>query len=319
MIDFSKCIRTFNKFAGSEKKAAIIYNENVYMIKFPDPPRALKADFSYKNNQFSEYVGSHIFDICGFNTQKTELSFINDEKGKRKVVVACKDFTQDGSILYEFSKFGDAFVDSENDLTTTIEHVYKIIECNTLLLEKQYYIDSFWNMFVIDCLIGNGDRHLNNFGVLVKGSDVKFAPIYDCGSSLGALFTDERMEQLLTNESEFKSKEYNSTSCYSYEGKRVFYHMLFADPPQDLKNAILQITPKINMNAITSFIESIDCVSAVRKKYMIQSITIRYEKIILPAYKKQLEKEKENEKATLSQAELRALYKTQQPTIPRVR
>ena len=47
-------------------------------------------------------------------------------------------------------------------------------------------------MFIIDCLIGNNNRHNENWGFLVnkKSSVAESAPIYDCGSCLNPLIDD---------------------------------------------------------------------------------------------------------------------------------
>ena len=42
MIDFNRGEEIFNKFAGSEAKTAILYENEVYMIKYPDPIRQRK-------------------------------------------------------------------------------------------------------------------------------------------------------------------------------------------------------------------------------------------------------------------------------------
>ena len=46
----------------------------------------------------------------------------------------------------------------------------------------------------IDCLIGNEDRHNGNWGFLknIKDEKLVFAPIYDCGSCLFSVYTDEK-------------------------------------------------------------------------------------------------------------------------------
>lgn len=69
MIDFSKGKEVASRYSGSENKKAIIYNNELYMIKFPDPIREQSNELSYKNNHFSEYIGCHIFSSCGISTQ----------------------------------------------------------------------------------------------------------------------------------------------------------------------------------------------------------------------------------------------------------
>ena len=42
MLDFNKGIERLNKFLGSEKKTTVMYENKIYMIKFPDPVRDKK-------------------------------------------------------------------------------------------------------------------------------------------------------------------------------------------------------------------------------------------------------------------------------------
>ncbi len=52
-------------------------------------------------------------------------------------------------------------------------------------------------MFIIDSLIGNTDRHNENWGFLLNKNTgkVEFAPIYDCGSCLNPMLEDEEIEE----------------------------------------------------------------------------------------------------------------------------
>ena len=92
MIDFTNAIEEFNNYKGSEKKKTLIYNNTKYLVKFPDPVREKNKNISYINNTFSEYVGSNILKIVGFETQNTilgrykyngrEKSFIKNDRAK---------------------------------------------------------------------------------------------------------------------------------------------------------------------------------------------------------------------------------------------
>jgi hypothetical protein len=288
MIDFNSGIEQPNKFLGSEKKTTILLDGKIYMLKYPDPIRntGLKDIISYKNNQFSEHIGSNIFNACGFDAQETALGFFTDYTGKKKIVVGCVDFTQDGSVLYEIKKLANQIISKDEKLTATIEHVTLVINELKFIKDKQIIINSFWDMFVIDALIGNGDRHFGNWGLLDKGGELIFAPVYDCGSSLGALLDDEEMRDTLKREVSFKAKEYNITSCYHINGKRIFYHEIFKNPPRELLEAIKRTVPKIDMKKIHAIVDSTAYISETRKKYLKQSLTIRYEQILSPALKR---------------------------------
>jgi len=289
MIDFTLGKELFNKFGGSELKTTILYDNTVYLVKYPDPVREQNNTLSYMNNQFSEYIGSHIFAECGFTTQETVLGYFNDMEGNQKIVVGCKDFTQNGATLHEFAKFCNQTLTKKTDVT--IETVNKVIATNPLIVDKIGAINSFWDTFVIDVLIGNSDRHLNNWGFINVDGNLSFSPIYDCGSSLAALLADDRMAELLQNWTDFKNVEFNITSCYYMNGKRIFYHEIFKNPPHDLQNAIKRTVPKIDLSKIGNIIDETPKISDIRKEYLKSAVLLRYEQILLPSFRR-LEKEK---------------------------
>ena len=294
LIDFNKGQETFNKFAGSEAKTTVAYDGEVYMIKYPDPIREKKNVLSYMNNQYSEHIGCSIFRSCGMKTQDTALGYYTDINGKKKIVVGCKDFTIDGAKLYEFSKFGHQIL-VEGKPGVSIESVVEVVNRSSLIKDKEATLEKFWDMFVIDALIGNSDRHFDNWGILVKEDDVSFAPVYDCGSALAALLSDEQMEELMRNPVAFKNEEYNVFSCYYMDGKRIFYHGIFQSPPEKLEEAIKRIVPKIDMGKVHSIIDSVPGMSDTRKKYLKSAVDIRYEQILAPALRRLLKRDKKLE------------------------
>lgn len=291
MINFNEEEEVFNhKFGGSERKKSFVLRGRLYMVKFPDPIRETKNELSYMNNQFSEDIGCKIFNSIGISTQKTFLGTYITPEGKRKVVVACENFCTNGFELMEFNKLMRMNTDRElnnfrgfniEGVMDIIDHIPKISD-----MQKDMFKSRFWDMFVVDAYIGNTDRHLDNWGFLTKGNIIKEAPIYDCGSSLAALLSDERMEQNLKNAAEFSNAEYNIPSAYSYQGKRVFYHEIFKTPPYDLKQAVKRIVPRISTTEVEKIISSTPEISDVRKEYLKKSLQTRYERILLPALKK---------------------------------
>ena len=296
LLNFNDGEERLNKFLGSEKKTTILYDGTLYMLKYPDPIRSsnLKGVLSYKNNQFSEHIGSSIFRACGLEVQETVLGSFTDKTGKEKIVVGCKDFTQDGSTLYEISKLANQAAVSSGKLDATIENIVVIIDDIEMIKDKGAVLRGFWDMFVIDALIGNSDRHFGNWGVLEKDGELRFAPVYDCGSSLGALLEDAEMERLMTAGNLFRNKEYNVSSCYSMGGKKIFYHEIFKNPPDDLAEAIKRVTPNIDMSKIHMIVDSTEEISETRKEYLKKALDTRYEQIIQPALKRVLRREKDN-------------------------
>ena len=281
MIDFNNGEEQLNRFPGSEKKTTVLYENKLYMIKYPDPVRAKGNELSYMNNQYSEHIGCSIFHACGFDTQETVLGYFRDINGNQKIVVGCADFTQGGWTLHEFSKLGNQIlVDSKFD--TTIENVGLVINQSNLIVKKAEILNRFWDMFVIDALLANPDRHFDNWGILAKDDDVRFAPIYDCGSSLSALLDEKVMAEILADHTAFKNEEYNVTSCYTLRGKRIFYHEIFKNPMYELIEAVKRTVPMIDMEKVCGIIDSAELMSAIRKEYLKNAVVLRYNLILLP-------------------------------------
>ena len=72
------------------------------------------------------------------------------------------------------------------------------------------------------------------------------------------------------------------------DGKRVLYHEILKNPPEDLRQAIQRIVPRIKMAAaqIDNFIDRTEGLSDISKEYMKKSLLLRRELILLPALKK---------------------------------
>lgn len=286
MIDFTNCKELISTYGGSEKKKKIVYENKIYLLKFPDPIRDKGNTLSYMNNQFSEYIGCHIMESLGISVQRTIMG-IYDENFKKKIVVACEDFTDSDNELVEFTKLANSVTRIDNKFKCNIEDVYSVIDNTKIIKNKEEIIRSFWDMFVADALIGNPDRHLDNWGLLynIKTNSYIFSPIYDCGSCLHALFSNEKKEKILANKIEMKNVAYNIKSAYSMNHRRIFYSEIFKNPPRDLKDAILRIAPRIDMGKINAIIDSVPAISNVDKQFFKESIKIRKELIIDKALK----------------------------------
>ena len=289
VIDFTNSIEKVCEYGGSEKKKKIIYNGEVYLLKFPDPIREKNMPLSYINNVFSEYIGCKIFDSVNIPVQKVILGIYNEKKEneiKQKVVVACKDFTSEKQKLVEFSSLANSITGVDKKFITKIEDIYEVFNNLNYDFDKKIMIENFWNMFIVDTLIGNTDRHLSNFGVIDDGKTLKFSPVNDCGSALHPLLTDEKINYLLNNESEFKNVAYSIYPVYTYENKKITYSEFYKKDISDLNDALLRIYPRIEMNKIYDIIDNTMYLSLERKEFLKKSVTIRKEKILDVAYKK---------------------------------
>lgn len=280
MIDFTKCRELFNNYSGSEKKKTLVYEDNNYLVKFPDPIREKNKAISYINNAFSEYVGSHIFELCGFNTQKTILGKYN-YNGKEKNVCACLDFTNDKYKLKEFELLALS-MNPDKKIGTNLDDILKVIE-ESNVINSEDTKNRFFDMFIIDALIGNTDRHNGNWGFISDGDEILFSPIYDNGSCLNPMLDDSELENL--SESDIKNLAINCYSVLKIDEKKINYmNYIESMCDNNVNEALKRIFPNIDIDSINSFIDNIECMSDVRKIFYKKIINYRYN-ILSKVYK----------------------------------
>ncbi len=275
LVDFTKCKEEINEYKGSEKKKTLIFDGKKYLVKFPDPLIKKNKNISYINNAFSEYIGSHIFEIIGIKTQNTILGEykIND---KIKIVCACEDFTTNTKILYEFENLTNStMVDKKVD--TEISDIIEVIKENNNIIDVDDTIKNFWKMFIVDSLIGNTDRHNGNWGFIKDNEtgEITFSPIFDCGSCLNPLLEDTDLENL--DEVELKNLALNCYSCLKEDGKKINYFTYISSRKnEECNKALKEIVKKIDMNKINNMIDEIDCISDVRKDFYKKILNKRF-------------------------------------------
>ncbi len=275
MIDFTNCVEEMNNYKGSEKKKTLIFEDKRYLVKFPDPVREKNKNISYINNSLSEYVGSNIFRLVGFETQETLLGKYKFN-GVEKTVCACLDFTDDENELYEFESIALS-ANPDKKIGTELEDILEILR-NSKLFDYNSIQEKFWDMFIIDSIIGNTDRHNGNWGFLVnkKTKKIEFSPIYDCGSCLNPMLEDSDIEKMRVED--FKNIVLNCYSCLKDNNKKINYMTFIKSRKNNECNeALKRMFNKIDIEKIDSFINNISCISDVRKDFYKKIISMRYD------------------------------------------
>lgn len=293
LIDFSNCeqLNFLSYNGGNGSKIGINYNGTAYMLKFP--PYNDKTNI-YTNSCISEYISCHIFQMLGFETQNTMLGIYN-QNGEEKIVVACKDFTMDKlqkeKELHDFASIKNTIIENSlsNGYGTELNDVIETI-LNQNILPENEMLEHFWNMFIVDSLLGNFDRHNGNWGFLVdlKTHEISFAPIYDCGSCLYPQLSDEQMKEYLNNEDEINKRIYVfPNSALKINDRKInYYDFINSLQNEDCNNALLRIYTRINLNEIKEFIDNVPLISDTRKTFYKTMIESRLEKILEPAFTK---------------------------------
>ena len=258
-IDFTDCERlpgrAYNGANG--KKIAVRYDDDVWLLKFPPSTAEKPTTLSYSNSCYSEHLASTIANMIGLKAQETRLGTFTN--GKAKVVCACRDFTADGKVLYDFCSIKNTVIDSDTGGTGT--------EMNDVLetIELQSFVDPvelkahFWDMFVVDAFLGNFDRHNGNWGFLVDPTTRKaeIAPAFDFGSCLLPQADDDIMRRVIGDKAELDARIYNfPASALKQEGKKIGYVDFIAQNRDGvLAPSLARIVPRIDLAAINAFID----------------------------------------------------------------
>ena len=282
MIDFNKWeINTFRDYGGANGNKICMMNDKIpYMVKFINP----KVDNLSVNTCISEYIGCHIFQLIGIKAQETLLGKYKIY-GKDSLAVACKDFNVNGYQLREFLSVKNTCIDSsENGKGTSLLGILSAIE-EQRKIDPYKLKDFFWNMFIIDAFIGNFDRHNGNWGILSNEERRvhEIAPIYDCGSCLYSRATEHDMEEILSNKAlqEQRIFEFPTSALKdSFDKKINYFDYISSGINKDCTAALCKITPKIDMDKIFQFINNIDAISKLQKKFYCTMLGLRKERIL---------------------------------------
>ena len=293
MIDFTNLPIRNKTYAGANgSKISIIYNDELYMLKFPAVPK-INKEMSYANSCISEYIGCHIFESVGIPVQKTILGTYT-ANNKTKVVVACKDFTSGGLVLQDFASLKNTIIDSaHNGYGTELSDIEMTLSEQTAI-DPQILTEWFWDMFIVDALIGNWDRHNGNWGFLYNTitDEVSLAPVYDCGSCLFPQADEEIMHSILYNPAELEMRIFERPlSGIKINGQKLQYFKFISSlENKNCNKALKRILPKISIEKIYEIVDETPFISDLQKNFYKTLLRERKDRILDFSYNKLLKR-----------------------------
>lgn len=298
MIDFTNAVQKNKTYAGANGgKISVLYNGEQYMLKFPPFP-TINKEMSYTNSCISEYIGCKVFESVGIPVQETVIGTYTS-KGKEKIVVACKDFTSQGITLQDFASLKNRIIDSErNGYGTELADILSTIDEQTAM-DSETLKTRFWDMFIVDALIGNWDRHNGNWGFLYNNAtdEVTLAPVFDCGSSLYPQADEDLMKKILSDKNELNHRIFDiPLSAVTYNGKKINYFKFLSEGKfPDCNKALKRIASRIDMKKIYEIIDNTPTVTELQKEFYKTMLTARKERIIDFSLNKLKEKSKKHD------------------------
>lgn len=300
---------TYGGAAGN--KEGILYQEELWLVKYPKNIKNLHntGSASYSTAPLSEYIGSQVFHILGYDVHQTFLGERND-----KLVVACKDFAVHGLLLeirtiknYANKELSDlleeSFSETESNHVVNLEELLLHLHYNPILKQVPAIRERFWEQAVIDIYINNNDRNNGNWGILRSTTGIdSLAPIFDNGGCLQTKISEEKINAVLSNRSMAMKNACNTQTAYG-TGGHTLSSVKFLDLYEThagLRNALLKTVPLIQQkekqitNMICSIPEKhtlqngseIDVCSRSRKELYLLQMHSRLQNLLEPYYKK---------------------------------
>lgn len=294
------------------QKEGIIFQNEYWLIKYPQRTRSInKKDISYTTSPLSEYIGSHIYKILGFDVHDTVLGIRHD-----RIVVACKDFCDFPGELREIRTLKNIYneklgndLEFESDLNekgsayvVQFKELLLHFKYNPVLSEVEGIEERFWDCLLVDALIKNSDRNNENWGLLFKNGLYELAPVFDNGAAFSNKLLDEQIEKMMNDKVEFKNNSLNIITAYGDKKHHYnFKYFLSQDHLLGLDESIKKLVPIITrrfsqiekfINDIPESYNGITVCSPIRKRFYIEGMKIRIEELLVPSYEKILEKER---------------------------
>ena len=184
-----------------------------------------------------------------------------------------------------------------------IENVYLILDTEF----GRKVLPGFFYMVGFDCLIGHGDRHWSNYGVVVDETDgnlkYKFSPIYDTASGYLLEINDNNklrkmlVERQLDDENWYKPKKKPLCKMICNNDLKtnhieLFEHILDNQDFQNYTSSLIDPVKRFNINMVRSLLKNnfyLKSLSDDRKFAIIKVLEMRkkiLDSIIDQKYKK---------------------------------
>lgn len=270
------------KYYGGQSclKLGVTINGIDYLAKLPGNLKAKNLKnviLSYSNAPACEYIGSHIYASLGIVTHVTTLATY---KGKN--VVLCKDFLHYGDVLYEFRQikatYPDGFMSLDGGILDSngsdLDEALMVIRNHVAFKKLPDFEDHFWKMFIVDAIIGNGDRNNGNFGIVRDKDGSYIAPVYDNGNCLNPTWDDVKMERALLAKD--NSEIYAGKTCFfTRDDKKINPFQIISSGEFDKCTESLEFVLKyLDLTEVDDIIDSVAYLSEVQNswyKYIIRA------------------------------------------------
>jgi len=278
MIDYSKYSHSDRFYSGVEKKIGILIKDKPYFVKFRK-----NSPEGFRFNHVSEHIGSRIFSFLGESVQETELGLYEG-----KEIVLIRDFLDKDEVFVPFNGVGESSIEDDKErFQYEYDDIIEMLQSNIKLTNVSETINSFWDMYIIDALIGNFDRHGSNWGFIKKNGMYKLAPVFDNGSCLFPMLnSDEKISEILSSEVEKDKRVFTfpTSQIRIHNKKSSYFEIINSVSFEECNRALKRIVERFSMHKIQELIENTVFISDKRKEFYKTIIKLRFDKILFASY-----------------------------------
>ena len=300
-----------------------------------------KETLDYKYEFWSEIIASEIGEMLGFNMLRYDIAYNHDEIGciSESMVTAGKNKLTEG--MSYLSGYDTTYNPEDKD--SKRQYTFHFIRDALDYFQLGRFIGEIIKVIILDSIIGNGDRHQENWGIITEYTDVvkalqeiarksgksipekllfslfaitskvkrtdavkvvenlhllmpgSFSQIYDSGSCLGRELSEEKVNQMLTDNTMIEAYIRKGVSEIHWEGKKLNHFDLIQkvkmEYPEQVITTIKLAVRKFDENKVRRIVEQIDLklptflegikLPPERKMFIIKLVTLRVKKLSL--------------------------------------
>lgn len=299
-----------------------------------------KEKIDYKYEFWSEIIASEVGTLLGFDMLRYDIAFNRGVIGclSKSMVTEGKNKLTEG-ISY-LTGYDTTY--NPNDKLSKKLYTFRLIQDTLKFFQVPRFVENIIEIIILDSIIGNGDRHQENWGIITEYNDVvktmqeiankqekgfadkllfsimaitskakkgdveqvfkkihlfmpgSFSQIYDSGSCLGRELDDEKIKQMLSDDSMIESYIRKGVAEIHWEGEKLNHfdliEKLSVDHSDVVSKVINRVKKSFSESRIREIVINIDAklpselvsnkLPENRKEFVIKLITLRTQKLI---------------------------------------